>query len=616
LNLRIAAIALASTFMVGTAGSVARAQGTWRVNVDSTGAETSGYTYPAPSISADGRFTVFSSDSGQLVAGDGNGTFDVFVHDLQTGTTECVSLDLAGNPAGFSYSGAISDDGRYVAFLSDSNALVANDTSLVTDVFVRDRQTGTTELVSVDSNGVQFTDPSGQCSISADGRFVAIVIYDPMLPFFSEIWVRDRQLGTTELVSVDSAGVSIYSSVSPSLSSDGRFVAFGTQSSNGQVWVRDRFFGVTECASLDLDGLPSQAFSYQPSISADGRFVAFVSGDNNMVPGDVNFAYDVFVRDRRLGTTELASVDSSGAQADSHTDFAAISSDGRRVAFLSRATNLVAGDTNGVEDVFIHDRWTGTTEMVSVDTSGNPENAFSQFMAIAPGARFVAFTSRADNLVAGDTNGVEDVFVRDSGLLVPGAASVTPDRSPHRATVDVTILGSGFLSGSQTGVFFGGQPATNVVVVDDATITCTAPTGAPGPADVTIQDTFGSTTVAGLFNYSPAILWSGSPVVGGELMIEYLVEPHDGVFAIAGVPPAVSIPTPPFEGNLGISPFFQLFFVPPAIWPYDVLPLRATIPADPALSGQTVLLQALIGPSLTVAPKDAAWTNVATVTIR
>src|SRR5262249_35179982 len=150
-----------------------------------------------------------------------------------------------------------------------------------------------------------------------------------------------------------------------------------------------------------------------PVISADGRFVTYWSGDPSMVSGDTNDTWDVFVRDRQLATTERVSVDSNGTEANGGSFASAISGDGRFVAFESDATNLVADDTNGSQDIFVHDRQTGTTERVSVSSAADQANDFSYKPTISSDGRFVAFWSVATNLVADDTNGFADIFVHD-----------------------------------------------------------------------------------------------------------------------------------------------------------------------------------------------------------
>ena len=187
----------------------------------------------------------------------------------------------------------------------------------------------------------------------------------------------------------------------------------GTQGdTNGfvDVFVHDRQTGATERVSMDSAGSQGDGVSAWPSISADGRFVAFNSDATNLVPGDTNGRTDVFVHDRQTGTTERVSADSAGVGGGSG---AALSADGRFVAFASDAANLVPGDTNGYPDVFVRDRQTGTIERVSMDSFARQGNNHSFDRAISADGRFVAFASYATNLVAGDTNRVVDVFVHD-----------------------------------------------------------------------------------------------------------------------------------------------------------------------------------------------------------
>ncbi len=298
---------------------------------------------------------------------------------------------------------------------------------------------GTTERVSISSTGVQGNGSSQHPSLSADGRYVAFESQATNLvpgqanivSFFTyHIFVHDRQTGVTEISSVSSTGQQGNRGAgSPSLSADGRYVAFDSDATNlvsgdtngyYDVFVHDRQTGVTERVSVSSSGAQGNDHSYMPSLSADGRFVAFYSYANNLVPGDTNGGpsnfedkKDIFVRDRQRGVTERVSVSSSGAQADHGSRYPSISADGRFVAFESAATNLVSGDTNGASDIFVHDRQTGTTERVSVSSTGEQGNASSGDPSISADGRFVAFISSASNLVAGDTNGGIDIFVHD-----------------------------------------------------------------------------------------------------------------------------------------------------------------------------------------------------------
>jgi Tol biopolymer transport system component len=169
----------------------------------------------------------------------------------------------------------------------------------------------------------------------------------------------------------------------------------------------------TERVSVDSSGAQGNSSISRgsiSSISADGRFVAFPSTADNLVPGDTNGNWDVFVRDRQTNVTARVSVDSSGTEGNNWSGAPSISANGRFVAFHSLADNLVSGDGNGKWDVFVHDRQTGVTERVSVDSSGMQGNAESFRASISADGRYVAFDSIADNLILGDTNGTGDVL--------------------------------------------------------------------------------------------------------------------------------------------------------------------------------------------------------------
>ena len=169
--------------------------------------------------------------------------------------------------------------------------------------------------------------------------------------------------------------------------------------------------------SVDSAGNQGNNNSGLPSISGDGRFVAFVSRTTNLVPGDTNNGEDVFVRDLLTNTTTRVSVDSVGNQAIGNSFDPSISADGRLVAFRSNAPNLVPGDNNNSEDVFVRDLSTNTTTRVSVDSAGNQAIGNSGRPSISTDGRFVAFASFATNLVPGDTNNNDDIFVSDTRVI-------------------------------------------------------------------------------------------------------------------------------------------------------------------------------------------------------
>lgn len=403
--------------------------GTQRVSVHSSGAQGDNASL-APSVSVDGRFIAFQSTAANLVAGDTNAQQDVFVHNRTTGTTRRVSVDSAGVQGnGSSSMPAISADGRYVAFQSAASNLVEGDTNNVTDIFVRDDLTGVTNRISVHSSGAQGNGSSVMPAISADGRYVAfqstasnLVAGD--MNSASDIFVRDRLTGATARLSVDTmAAEANNASEGAAISGDGRFVAFRSAASNLvagdtnltiDIFVRDTLTNGTSRVSVDSGGVQGNSFSLEPALSADGRFVAFQSFASNLVPGDTNARDDVFVRDRLMNTTTRVSVESGGGQGNSGSFNPSISADGRFVVFYSSSSNLVADDTNGMIDVFVRDRVLSRTARLSVDSGGVQGNMNSLEPAISSDGRTAAFSSAASNLVAADTNGQSDIFVRDT----------------------------------------------------------------------------------------------------------------------------------------------------------------------------------------------------------
>jgi Tol biopolymer transport system component len=351
-------------------------------------------------------------------------------------TTQLVSVHIGGVSDGPSSCAAISADGRYVAFASSATNLVPGDTNGRADIFVRDRQLGTTAIVSVDSNGVQGLDHSYVPAISADGRYVAFYsdasnLVPNDVNGYDDVFVRDRVGGTTAIVSDVPNGAGggnggIQISTPPAISADGRYVAFVTYAynlvpndNNGapDVFVRDRNTGATTRVSVDSMGMEANSYSRSPSISADGRYVAFTSHASNLVSGDTNGVDDIFLHDLQTGATERMSLDGGGIQGDRESLWSSVSADGNDVVFSSNARNLVAGDINLATDVFLRERSAGTTERVSVANGGTEgDRASGSYGApwISPDGRYVVFDSRATNLIAGwPTNQWNDVFVRD-----------------------------------------------------------------------------------------------------------------------------------------------------------------------------------------------------------
>ena len=237
---------------------------------------------------------------------------------------------------------------------------------------------------------------------------------------------------------------------------------------NGQVdvFVREVLLGRTVRVSVDSLGAESTGLSDDPSISADGMHVAFMSFATNLVPGDTNGVSDVFVRDVAAGLTSRVSLRSNGSQANDWSDQPSLSADGQLVAFRSMAGNLGCGGNNSVTDLFLHDRSTGTTECISEAAFGFGSSSDSLGPNLTPDGRFVCFSSRAPNLVNGDTNNVEDVFLRDRGGSGPTLARTGACPGPISldvagATPSQPVL---ILSGSSGSYVHGGPPCAGLAL--------------------------------------------------------------------------------------------------------------------------------------------------------
>jgi len=319
---------------------------------------------------------------------------------------------------------------------------------------------GITTRVSVASDGTQANAHTDSFEISGDGRYVAFATTANNLVSGDtnntmDVFVHDRQTGQTTRVSVSSGGTQATQHCeAPDISADGRYVAFQSAAfqlvpsdTNGykDIFVHDRQTGNTTRVSVSSLGTQANGGSGYPALSADGRFVAFSSWAANLVPFDLNARTDIFVHDRQTGETTLVSVASDGTQGNGDSIVPMISGDGRYVTFYSTATNLVTGDTNSAGDIFLHDRQTGQTTRVSIASNGAQGNFGADARhAISADGRYIAFESFSSNLVSDDTNNAQDIFVHDRVTGQTTRVSVASDGTQqNRDAYACAISGDG-----------------------------------------------------------------------------------------------------------------------------------------------------------------------------
>lgn len=404
--------------MLSFSGALAAPGDTARVSTDAAGVEGNGdSTYPA--ISADGRYVAFMSYASNLVPGDTNSTADIFVKDTLTGSITRVSTDSGGGQSnGASMNPVISADGRYVAFLSDASNLVPGDDP-VQDAFVKDTQTGVITKVSTGAGGI---DPGANyvVTISADGRYVAYQSYQMVGCCWDrlDVFSKDTVTGTTTRLNADPAGnpVSSTAITRHATSADMSFFAFssysdflpGDNNSKADVFVRNTLTGAVTRVSTDAAGGQANGDSGGAAISANGRYVAFFSQASNLLPGSTGPSdiAGLVLKDTQTGA--ITRIVQSTATAE------AVSDDGRYVYFVAYY-DVFPGDTNLAKDVYVRDTLTGTTTRLSTSSSGgqasmspfdylNPMYADSLQASVSADGRYVAFASGALNLVPGKAN--------------------------------------------------------------------------------------------------------------------------------------------------------------------------------------------------------------------
>jgi Tol biopolymer transport system component len=467
------ALAVTTAVATGASSATGRAGTIWRVSTASDGTQGNGDArFTSTGLSSDGRYVVFASTASNLVPGDTDGEPDVFRHDRLTGRTQLVSVGLRGGIGHYvpplcldgAWNATISANGRFVAFESCYDNLVAGDTNASEDIFVRDMLTGVTIRASVGAKDAQANGFSDHPMISADGRSVvfssAATNLDPrscpsdtesqvfcsspagaVLRAADWVFVRDLVAHRTTLVSVTADGkLPDGSSDFGSLSATGRFVAYNSTSDNltpndtnnqctaelggrapscGDVFLYDRLTRHTELISVGLNGESANGDSAAPGsmpiISTDGRYVAFQSGATNIVPNTHDYA--VYVRDRARQRTTRVSVFSDGREMVMGDGMFTLTPDGRFVVMDDAEPLSCSLPPNVITRYDLHDSSVEIEDRT--DAAGRDLGCtyvLSANPAVTPNGRYVAFVSNATAIVPGDTNEKADVFVRDRGL--------------------------------------------------------------------------------------------------------------------------------------------------------------------------------------------------------
>jgi hypothetical protein len=369
---------------------------TSQVSVAQNGTQSDG-TSVYSAVSGDGQYVAFYSSATNLSDPAGNGSNQIFVKNINTGEVEIASVSSSEiQGTGSSYAAALSEDGNVVVFASAATNLVAGDSNGVTDIFVRDRSSGTTRRANLASDQSQATGTSSAYSlaVSADGRYVLFASSASNLVgagvdtnSVRDVFLRDMQSLSTQRVSVRADGSQNSGSGcdSPSMSADASVVAFVSDDgslvdddsgSNEDVFVKDLASGAVSLISRNTQGVPANAASAAPAVSGDGRYVAFYSGASDLVPGDTNERSDIFLYDRNSGLTSRISVGFGGAQSNGHSFSPAFGGNSRYVAFLSMSSNLLAGGKQmmGSYDVYTYDIQTGKIALQSISSEGAEDN--------------------------------------------------------------------------------------------------------------------------------------------------------------------------------------------------------------------------------------------------
>jgi hypothetical protein len=431
-----------------------------------------------PDVNGDGRYVSFTSDATNLVSNDDNGVADIFVFDRQENTFEIVSRQSDGDASNnSSYGSVISGDGRWVAFCSFADNLVGGDDNGRPDTFLYDREDNQIRRISDAPNGDDGNgDSCGELGINNNGQFVVFISDANNLVLSDtnnvrDVFIYNRGDDSVRRITAESGQQGNGASDIPSISDDGRYVAFQSSANNlvggddnnqMDIFVYDRNENDMELVSQRQDGADNTTGSGAPAISGDARFVVFQAGDGNLVADDNNGKTDIFLHVRDGNVIERISVKTNGGQANDDSTQASISADGRYVSFMSAATDLDDNRAGSLTNIFVRDRNTNTTIPVSYTGDDNPGNRSSDTPQIAGNGRYIVFTSSATNLVPEDTNERPDIYLWDKDALPPADTTFTITPAVAQAGSIFTGQITAFRPNSSVSVTVNGQNVGNL----------------------------------------------------------------------------------------------------------------------------------------------------------
>jgi hypothetical protein len=439
-------------------------------------------TMAAPQITPDGRYVAFFCTATGLVASASPSTNgEVYVRDCLSGTTTWASVNAAtlvqsafGTAAPtkiVSYRPRISDDGRYVAFMSGGTSISNGAVILVYDQLSSTTTLVTTNALGSLTPGTSYPPTYGAGDFGAaenrfgpemttDGRFIAYASREPAAGGTNaSVHVWDSLASSDVAVSTNASGVPTNTiSYTPAFSSNGTFVVFLSNATNlvanpvspgFHLYLCNLQSGGLQLVDVDTNGVGSTDIGNTfPCLSADGRTVVFSSPDGSLVAGDWNNAFDIFARDTIAGTNELISqrnpaMASSVGNGLVRKSSYSISGDGRWFVFESPANDLVSNDTNGCTDIFLRDLWVGQTTLVSATAGGSPALGGNNYgAAISANARYVVFASAATNFASTTNLNIYRKDLQTGALLLVSASTNGSDAAAGNCS-DAVISSDG-----------------------------------------------------------------------------------------------------------------------------------------------------------------------------